>query len=40
MIEEIQKLHNVWLDSQNRSNQNTVLPKITFDDLTNSIIST
>ncbi len=40
MTKEIQKLHDVWLDSQNKSIQNTVLPKITFDDLTNSIIST
>lgn len=40
MIEEMQKLHQVWLDSQNKSVKNTVLPKITFDDLTNSIIST
>ena len=36
----MQKLHQVWLDSQNKSVKNTVLPKITFDDLTNSIIST
>ena len=34
---EIQKLHNVWLD--NRTIQSTSLPQITFDDLTNSIIS-
>lgn len=40
MKEEIKKLHGVWLDSQKRSNQDTVLPKITLDDLTNSIIST
>ena len=40
MTKEIQKLHDVWLDAQNKSIQNTVLPKITFDDLTNSIIST
>jgi DNA-binding CsgD family transcriptional regulator len=40
MTKEIQKLHDVWMESQNKSIQNTVLPKITFDDLTNSIIST
>ena len=40
MTNEIQKLHNIWLDSQNKSNKNTVLSAITFDDLTNSIIST
>jgi DNA-binding CsgD family transcriptional regulator len=40
MTGNIQKLHNVWLASQNKSTQNTVLSTITFDDLTNSIIST
>lgn len=40
MTKEIQRLHDVWLDTQNKSIQSTVLPKITFDDLTNSIIST
>lgn len=40
MTKEIQRLHDVWLDNQNKSIQSTVLPKITFDDLTNSIIST
>ncbi|MDX6184080.1 helix-turn-helix transcriptional regulator [Flavobacterium sp. Fl-77] len=40
MTQEIQKLHDVWISSQNKAIQNTTLPKITFDDLTNSIIST
>ncbi len=40
MTKEIQKLHDVWLDTQNRSGENTVFSQITFDELTNSIIST
>jgi DNA-binding NarL/FixJ family response regulator len=35
---EIQKLHKVW--QNNRALENTSFPKISFDDLTNSIIST
>src|SRR5687768_18219569 len=38
MKPEIQKLHNVW--ENNRAVQDTSFPQISFDDLTNSIIST
>lgn len=38
MKPEIQKLHNVW--QNNRGIENTSLPQISFDDLTNAIIST
>jgi len=38
MKPEIQKLHKVW--EINRADQNTSFPQISFDDLTNSIIST
>ena len=37
---ELQKLQSVWLESQNKSLRNTELPQITFDHLTNSIVST
>ncbi|MGQ7946730.1 LuxR C-terminal-related transcriptional regulator [Flavobacterium sp. WC2509] len=40
MTKEIQKLHDVWMDTQNRSKENTEFSQITFDNLTNSIIST
>jgi len=40
MISEIQKLHDVWHAARNKPNNNTILPKMVFDDLTNSIIST
>jgi DNA-binding CsgD family transcriptional regulator len=40
MTKEIQKLHDVWLDTQNRAVENTTFSQITFDGLTNSIIST
>lgn len=38
MLPEIQNLHNVWL--ANRASQTTKSHQISFDDLTNSIIST
>lgn len=38
MLPEIQGLHDVWLT--NRTVQNTKSHQISFDDLTNSIIST
>jgi len=40
MNEEIQKLYKVWMDSKNRALTITELPQISFDDLTNAIIST
>ena len=40
MISELDKLRNVWLLPHNKSVNNTELPQITFNDLTNSIIST
>lgn len=38
MTTDLKKLHNVWLES--RAYQNTDFPKIGFDELTNSIVST
>ncbi|MBB5437332.1 DNA-binding CsgD family transcriptional regulator [Pedobacter sp. AK017] len=38
MNTDLQKLHDVWMSS--RAFQNTDAPKISFDDLTNSIVST
>ena len=38
MTSEIQQLQDVWL--LNRSSKNTLLPQISFGDLTNSVIST
>ena len=40
MSKEIQKLHDVWIETQIKSVNSTVLPKMAFDNLTNSIIST
>lgn len=40
MNSELQKLQSVWLETQNKGIENTELPRITFDNLTNSIIST
>lgn len=40
MKPEIQKLHAVWLARESQSIENTILPEISFNDLTNSIIST
>lgn len=40
MIQKTQKLHDVWIDSQIKSLENQVMPKMAFDNLTNSIIST
>lgn len=40
MPKEIQKLHAVWIDSQVKSLKKSVLPKMAFDNLANSIIST
>jgi DNA-binding CsgD family transcriptional regulator len=39
MTTEIQKLHDVWFSANNKAIENTHLPKISFDDLTNSVIS-
>lgn len=39
MNAEIQKLHGVWTETRNKAIENTVLPQINFDDLTNSIIN-
>jgi hypothetical protein len=38
MSVELQKLHSLWLTS--RSHQSTTFPSISFDELTNSIVST
>lgn len=40
MNSELQKLQSVWLETQNKGLEITHLPQVTFDDLTNSIIST
>lgn len=40
MNTEIQKLHEVWFSAENKAKENTSFPQISFDDLTNSIIST
>jgi len=40
MTSEIRKLQDVWDNFRNKDEQNLELPKITFDDLNNSIIST
>src|SRR4051812_43344515 len=40
MKPEIQKLHEVWQESTNKPVQNTRLPRISFNELTNSVIST
>jgi DNA-binding CsgD family transcriptional regulator len=39
MNAEIQKLHGVWAETRNKAIENTVLPQINFNDLTNSIIN-
>ncbi len=40
MNSEIGKLHSVWMNSQQTSTQSTSLPKINFEDIISSIIST
>lgn len=40
MNSEIGKLHSVWMNSQQTSTQTTLLPKINFEDIISSIIST
>lgn len=39
MITEIQKFHDVWFSPKSKTRENTELPKINFDDLTNSVMS-
>lgn len=39
MNQEIEKLNAVWKNSRKTSTQNTALPQINFEDITNSIIS-
>jgi len=39
MNAEIQKLHKVWMETRNKAIENTPLPHLNFDDLTNSIIN-
>jgi DNA-binding CsgD family transcriptional regulator len=40
MSTQIQKLHDVWVNYRNKSEQNTDLPQITLEDLSNAITST
>lgn len=40
MTTELQKLQDVWFSSQNRAKESTSLPQISFNDLTNAVIST
>ena len=40
MKPELQKLHQVWLESTNKAIENTQLPRISFSELTNSVVST
>ncbi len=40
MSTQIQKLHDVWVNYRNKSEQNTDLPQITLEDLNNAITST
>ncbi len=37
---EIERLNSVWIDSQKTTTQNTLLPKINFEDIISTIIST
>ncbi|MDI5949461.1 LuxR C-terminal-related transcriptional regulator [Flavobacterium yafengii] len=39
MTQELQKLHSVWISTQKRANENTLLPQIKFDEIASSIIS-
>lgn len=40
MTQELQKLHSVWISTQKKANENTLLPQIKFDEIASSIIST
>lgn len=40
MTQELQKLHSVWISTQKKANENTLLSQIKFDEIASSIIST